>query len=92
MPRKFTAPKDPFADLPDDFRDAVDAADRDGIRKLIAEAAIAQAELMEAQAQDEDYKLLKEQAREAGAVYRDGTKTNKLKIKYAKMVLEGKGG
>lgn len=89
MPRKF---KDPFADLAEDFRDQIDAADRDGIRSLIAQVALDQAELMEAQSKDEDYQNIKEQAREAGAVYREGTKSNKLKIKYAKMVLEAKGG
>lgn len=84
--------REPFADLSEDFRNQVDAADRDGIRKLIAEAAIAQAELMEAQKDDEDYQSAKEAAREAGAVYREGTKANTLKIKYARQALEGKGG
>ena len=89
---KFKAPKDPFADLPEEFRDAIDRADRDGIRKLIAQVALDQVELMDAQTKDMDYQSAKETAREAGAIYRDGTKANKLKIKYAKLVLEGKGG
>lgn len=92
MPRKPAGPKDPFADLDQDFKDAVNAQTRDDIKKTICQATLDQLELMEAQKQDEDYQSLKEQFREAGAVYRDGTKTNALKIKYAKSVLEGKGG
>lgn len=87
MPRK-----DPFEDLPQDFRDTVDAQSREDIRRTIAQVAIDQAELMEAQSEDVDLQNAKEAAREAGAVYREGTKTNKLKIQYAKQVLEGKGG
>jgi hypothetical protein len=85
-------PKDPFEDLSQDFRDAVDAQTRDDIKKTICQVTLDQLELDEAQKADEDYQNLKEQFREAGAVYRDGAKANKLKIKYAKMVLEGKGG
>jgi hypothetical protein len=91
MPRK-AAPKDPFADVPEDFRNGIDAMDRDDIRRAIAQVALDQAELMEAKDQDTDLQTLQEQAREAGAIYRDGTKANRLKIKYAKQVLEGKGG
>lgn len=92
MPRKAAGPKDPFADLPEDFRNDIDSKDRVEIRKVIAQVALDQVDLMDAQKADEDYHNLKEQAAEAGAVYRDGTKSNKLKIAYAKMVLEGKGG
>lgn len=93
MPGKIPkGPKDPFADLSQDFRDAVDAADRVEIRKTVAQVALDQAELMEAQALDEDFSNAKAAASEAGAVYREGTKINRLKIKYAKQVLEGKGG
>ncbi len=92
MPRKSMGPKDPFADLSEDFRNAVDAQSRDDIKRTICQVTIDQLELMEAQAEDEDYQTLKEQFREAGAVYRDGTKANSLKIKYARQALEGKGG
>lgn len=91
MPRK-AMPKDPFADLSEDFRNAIDAMSRDDIKKAIGQVTLNQLELMEAQKADEDYQSLKEQYREAGAVYREGTKANALKLKYAKQALEGKGG
>lgn len=84
--------KEPFADLSQDFRDEIDRLPREEIRQRIAQVTLDQCELMDAQKDDADYQSLKEQFREAGAVYRDGTKTNKLKIKYAKQVLESKGG
>jgi len=83
---------EPFENLSQDFRDTVDAQTRDDIKRTICQVTLDQLELMEAQALDEDYQNLKEQAREAGAIYREGTKMNSLKIKYAKQVLEGKGG
>jgi hypothetical protein len=85
-------PKDPFADLSEDFRNTVDAQSRDDIKRTICQVTLDQLELDEAQKADEDYQNLKEQFREAGAVYRDGAKMNKLKIQYAKQALEGKGG
>ena len=91
MPRKRTI-ADPFADLSEDFRNAIDAMDRNDIKKAIGQVTLDQLELMEAQKADEDYQSLKEQFREAGAVYREGTKANSLKLKYAKQALEGKGG
>lgn len=84
--------KDPFANVPQEFKEMVDAQDRDTIKTTICQITLNQLELMEAQKDDEDYQNLKEQFREAGAVYREGTKSNALKIKYAKQVLEAKGG
>ena len=80
MPRKFTGPKDQFTDLSEDFRSSVDAQSRDDIKRTICQVTLDQLELDDAQKEDEDYQSLKEQFREAGAVYREGAKTNKLKI------------
>ncbi len=89
MPR---TKKDLSEQISEDFRDTVERADRDTIKQIICQVTLDQLELMEAQAQDEDYQNLKEQTREAGAIYREGTKSNSLKIKYAKQILESKGG
>lgn len=89
MPR---TKKDLSEQISEDFRDTVERSDRDTIKQIICQVTLDQLELMEAQAQDEDYQNLKEQAREAGAIYREGTKANNLKIKYAKQILESKGG
>lgn len=90
MPPK--APKDPFAYLSEDFRSSVDAQSRDDIKRTICQVTLDQLELEAAQKADEDYQTLKEQFKEAGAIYREGNKMNKLKIQYAKQSLEGKGG
>jgi hypothetical protein len=92
MPRKAMGPKDPFADLSEDFRNTVDAQSRDDIKRTICQVTLDQLDLLDAQKDDADYQSLKEQFREAGAIYREGTKANSLKIKYAKQTLEGKGG
>lgn len=84
--------KEPFSDVPQEFRDSVDAGDREEIRRLISQVALDQVELELAQVADEDYQRIKEQYKEAGAIYREGTKVNKLKIKYAQRVFEDKGG
>lgn len=93
MPRKKGAgPKDPFEALPDEFRDAIANLSREDIRSRIAQVALDQAELMEAKVKDVDFESAREAAKEAGAVYREGTKMNKLKIEFAKRVLDDKGG
>lgn len=84
--------KEPFADVPEEFKDTIDGLSRDEIRLRIATVALAQLELMEAQAADEDYQRLKAEFKEAGAVYREGTKANRGKIAYARSVFEAKGG
>ncbi len=85
-------PREPFEDVPEDFRNTVASLSREDIRLRIAQVTLDQLELMEAQADDEDFQNLKLEFREAGAVYREGTKANKLKIAYARHVLESKGG
>lgn len=95
MPKKKFAPKgpkDPFDDLPAEFKDAVAAASRAAIRDKIATISLDQAELMEAKKKDTDLEKARETAREAGAIYREGTKMNKLKIEWAKRCLDDKGG
>jgi hypothetical protein len=84
--------KDPFAALDDDFKAIIDSADRDQIRHKISEVSMNQVDLMQAKADDEDLARCLEEAKEAGAQYREGTKMNKLRIMYAKITLEGKGG
>lgn len=92
MPKKNMGPKDPFDALSQEYRDTIAAMSREDIRGRIAQVAIDQAELMDAKTKDLDFQNAKEQAKEAGAVYREGTKMNKLKIEYAKRVLDDKGG
>lgn len=88
MPKQ---PKDEFEDLPGEFKEAIAGMDEAEIRDRIAKISLDNAALMEAKEQDDDLKIKKEIAKEAGAVYREGAKANKLKIKYARRVLGDKG-
>jgi hypothetical protein len=92
MPRpKKTGEKDPFQDLDEDFRNSIQAMDETDVRRRISDVALDQANLMSAKDEDVDLQKAKEVAKEAGAVYRDGTKANKLKISFCKRVLEDRG-
>jgi uncharacterized membrane protein YdfJ with MMPL/SSD domain len=83
--------KDEFQDLDSDFQDNCAAMDEGQLRNLIAKVALDQATLIEHKENDEDLAQKKEAAKDAGAVYRDGTKMNKLRIKFARRVLGDKG-
>jgi hypothetical protein len=84
-------PKDPFAEVPQEFRDAMAAADDAVLNARIAEIAKNDAALQEAKEKDEDLKSKKKEASVAGAVYREGQKANKQKITYIRKILEGRG-
>ena len=83
--------RDPFEILDDQFKDTIVAMGEDEIRNEIATIALNQEELMIAKKQDQHLQEKKEEAKEAGLVYREGTKFNKLKISYARQVLEDRG-
>lgn len=91
MPTKATK-KDKFDALPAEFRDTIAAMSRKDIREKIAQISIDNQELLDAKEKDIDLQKAKEQAKEAGEVYREGLKMNKLKIAFAKRVLDDKGG
>jgi hypothetical protein len=82
--------KDPFVQLDDDFKASVNSMDEAEIRNTIAKVALDQAALQEAKEQDTDLAEKKEIAREAGTIYRDGTKHNKIKILYCRQALGDK--
>ncbi len=83
--------KDKWADMPEEFKVDIEEMDETAIRSRIAQVALNQAELMAAKILDDDLTSKREAAKEAGAVYREGTKLNKLKIEYCKEVLDGRG-
>jgi len=91
MARKFAAKKGPFDELPTDFKDAVASACPEDINKRIAQIAKDTEALLKARDEDQDYQTKKEELKEAGAVYRDGKKANRLKILYCVQVLGDKG-
>lgn len=83
--------KEPFDDLSAEFKDAVMGMDVVEIKKRVAEVALSQSEIMKAKKEDGDLIEKREIYREANAIYREATKSNKSKIDFCKMVLDGKG-
>lgn len=83
--------KDEFADLPEEFKDAVANASEEEINTKLATIALSQQELIEAKQSDEDFQQAKAALAVAGEVYREGAKANKLKIRFIKKVLESRG-
>jgi len=87
----FKMNKDPFGDLPEEFKDAVAGSNVDDVKKRIAEVAMNQVALMEAKKLDGDLAEAHQRYNDASALYRDGTKANKLKLQYCKSVLDSRG-
>jgi len=84
--------KEPFMDVPEEFKDAVAGMSVDEIKQRIAQVALDQVDLMKAKKEDDDFNEKKEAYKEAGLVYREGTKLNRVKIEYCKVMLDNKGG
>lgn len=91
MAKRGRKPKDPFAEVPQEFRDAMMSADDKAINDRIAEIAKNDAALQEAKEKDDDLKNIRGQLKVAGAVYSEGKKANKQKIAYLRKILEGRG-
>jgi hypothetical protein len=85
-------PKDPFEDLTTDFKDAIAGSSREEIERRIVKVVMDDVDLRKAKKDDQDLKEKQEAFKEASAIYRDGFKSNKLKIEYMKRVLDDKGG
>jgi hypothetical protein len=84
-------PKDPFEDLPSEFKDAVMQSNEGDIRARLANVALDQQALIEAEKIDLDFQSKKEAAKVAGEVYRAGKKLNQLKIKFMRQTLQSQG-
>lgn len=84
--------KDPFIDIPEEFKDAVSGMNVDEINSRIAEVAKDQVTLMKAKKEDGDLLEKREAYKEAGMGYREGTKMNRVKIEYCKQMIDNKGG
>lgn len=92
MARKFRAPKDKFASLNREWKDAVDNMNRDDIRQRIATVTMEYTELLEAKKNDVDLQEKQEAYKNASEVYRRGTKDFKLKVEYLKKAMDAQGG
>lgn len=84
--------KDPFVEVPEEFKDAVAGMSIDEINARIAQVAKDQVDLMKAKKEDGDLLEKREAYKEAGVQYREGTKANRVKIEYCKQMIDNKGG
>jgi|SRR5882757_11533482 len=91
MAKRGRKAKDPFAEISSEWKDAVMQSNEEEVRKRISEVALNDEALSKAKESDSDLKMKQAEAKVANAVYRDGFKANRLKIKFAKQVLEGQG-
>ena len=83
--------KDPFAAIPEEWRDAVAASTVEQIDARIAELAKNEEENQNNKKEDEDLAEKKEAVKFAAEGYREATKMYKLKMKYVMRVLGDSG-
>lgn len=83
--------KDPFAALDSDFKDNIAKMSEERVRDLIAKVSLDQVNLMNAKDEDLDLAQKRKAAKDAGAIYREGTKMNKLRILFCHRALEDAG-
>ena len=82
---------DPFAGLDGDFKDAVTGSTTEEIRRRISKVAAAEEENLKAQKDDQQLKEAKQAAKDAGEQYREGTKLNRLRIRWCLRTLKDRG-
>jgi hypothetical protein len=83
--------KNKFADLDEDFKTRAEAMSEEELRATISKVSLNHVAMLKVKEQDEDLKLKKEVAKEAGAQYREEGKFCKLAIAYCSAMLEAKG-
>ena len=83
--------ENPFADVPEEYRETAQKSTPDEIKAMIAQVALNQAALEEAQSLDEDLENLKAQVSSAMEPYKLGKKANSLKTKFLRSLLGDKG-
>lgn len=91
MARKFKGEKDPYAELDSEWKDGIASMSDEDIKQRVADIALNYEELMKAKKNDEDLKQKVAEATEAGRVYKEGAKGSRLRIQYARMILEARG-
>ena len=83
--------KDKFDTLGDDFKDAVNSASADDVRKRIGEIALLDCTLKATLKEDPDVAQAKDALKNLMEPYRDDLRAFKLQIEYCKNALEGAG-
>lgn len=83
--------KNKYDDLDPEFKEAAEKMGEGEIHATITKVNLGYEALMEAKEKDEDLKNKKAIAKEAGAIYREGTKFRKLATSYLRDMLVAKG-
>ena len=83
--------RDTFADLPDDWKTETDQSSIEDINAKIVDLTLNEAANLQAKSEDQDLKEKKEAVKFASEGYRESTKCYRLRIKYIRQVLEGRG-
>lgn len=91
MAKQKKAPKDPYGAVSREWRDAVDAAQEQEIKDKLAAVALDQQAVLDEKAADQDFQSKKSALKFAGEGYKERSKVHKLKIQYARRVLQGRG-
>lgn len=92
MAQKGRPKKEQWQDLPQEWKDRVNTLSREELEHEIANVAYNNCELMKLKSEDMDLASCKQSYTDAGAQYKEGSKQNKLKISYAKEMLDSAGG
>lgn len=82
--------KDKFADLDEEFKSNVESMDDDALRQEIAKNAIQEMQNQQMKKDDIHLAEMKAQFDEAGEVYKEATKGNKLRMAFANSILEAR--
>ena len=83
--------RNPFADLPDDWKTEIEQSATEVVNSKIVELTIAETENLQAKAEDQDLREKKDAVKFASEGYRESTKSYKLRMKYILSILDGRG-
>jgi len=83
--------KNPFDDLDVDYKTLIENGSDDEIRRKISDVALAESENQELRKADQDLQEKTESARFAGESYKENSRHNKLRINYARFLLQSRG-
>lgn len=83
--------KDPYSDLPPEFKDKVEGATDEQILEMLGDVAKAEEYNRRLKADDEDLSEKKAQHDMAGEQYKEASKANQLKTRYLYDLLRARG-
>lgn len=83
--------KDPYSELPNEFKEKVEGASDEGLMEILGEVAKNEELNRRLKADDQDLQEKKSQYDFAGEGYKEATKANRLKTRYVYDILRSRG-